>query len=352
MRQIAWVALVALCATPVHAQTLPNPVMPAAPAVQDTMLKNAYQFVLDYDVPESPAFAALGATPTNVLRGGAAKPVVLSVLSNALTTGRLSAGLAVDVSPMVLVSPTFRSFNDYQKRAGLLRRFLLSLAKIQSPIDTASIEIGAGLRINLFDANDPLTDPALFNQVNAMLRQAVGPPPAANVEDQIGAPVALLNPDSIAAVYDSIRQQAARRPGMAMSLGWGWAGMLHNSVLSGDSLKKQNAMLWLAGRYHFASPASLLFTAQWHSNADSASTFEAGAALRADLPNASVAAELVYDWRSHDFEPGANIEVRVIPGIVAVFAVVTQTDAATPGAPPKVRAETNLKWNFAELLQK
>ena len=38
------------------------------------------KFATDFDVPESPGFATLGVTPSKVLRGNIAKPVVTSLL--------------------------------------------------------------------------------------------------------------------------------------------------------------------------------------------------------------------------------------------------------------------------------
>lgn len=328
-----------------------RPVAAQIPVVADTTSKNVYQFILDYDVPESPAFAALGATPANVMRGGAAKPMVLSVLSNALTNGELASGLAIDLSPMLFVHPQFKSFQDYQKRGGWLRRLLVSVATVQPQNDTASVRIGTGVRINVVDANDPLSDPTLFRTVDSLLRQVAGPPPKPHAEDEIGAPIVLPNKDAIAAAYDEARRNARNRKGMALSIGWAWAGLLHSSVLDGDSLGAKSSSVWISGRYHFASPASVLFTAQWLSHADSAHTINTGVALRADLPNVNGAAEILYDWSEKRLRPGANVEVKVTSGLMAVFAIVTETNADAPAEKPKVRAKTNLKWNFAEMLK-
>jgi hypothetical protein len=69
--------------------------------------KEAYKYILDYEVPASPAFTVLDATSQQVTRGGAVKPLVLSSLTNFLQTGKLDPGIAIDFSPYILLGGGF-----------------------------------------------------------------------------------------------------------------------------------------------------------------------------------------------------------------------------------------------------
>ncbi len=317
---------------------------------------SVYKYILDYDVPESPAFTALGVTPANVLRGGVAKPIALSALTDALSTGKLKGGLALDLSPMVFASPTFRDFDQYRHSLSgvLLRRLLVSLGTVQADRDTASLRLGAGVRFTFFDANDPLTDRELFEQVDAVLRSvaATQGAPAPGAAAGVGAPITIALKDSLAALYRRARAEARNRKGWALSVGWGIAALVRSAVLDADSVQDGASSAWLAGRYKFPSPAAFMFTGEWRQVPGRKDDLRGGIALRAELENVSAAAELVYDALTGTLQPGGNAELRVLPGTRVVLGIVSEPPGATAGGRSKLRVKTALNWNFAELLRK
>lgn len=345
---LAWVLSVAVPASPLRAQ---GGTAGAAPR-SDSL----YKYVLDYDVPESPAFTALGVTPAAVLRGGIAKPVAVSALTNALSTGKLKGGLALDLSPMVFASPVFRDFDQYQHSLSgiLLRRLLVSLGTVQADADTASLRLGAGVRFTLYDANDPLTSRELFEQVDRVLRSVASAQgaPAPGTATGVGAPVTISLKDSLAALYKRARDEARNRKGWAVSVGWGIAALVRSSVLDADSLQDGASSAWLAGRYKFATPASFLFTGEWRQVPGRKDDLRGGIAVRAELESVSAAAELVYDALTGTLQPGGNAELRVLPGTRVVLGIVSEPPGAATGGHSKLRVKTSLKWDFAELLRK
>src|SRR5690242_2725971 len=112
-----------------------------------------YKFATDFDVPESPGFATLGVTPSKVLRGSIAKPVVTSLLGQITGGGRLKGGVAIDVAPYFLYGGKVNNVEAY--RSNPIRRALantqLSFATVQDQKDTASMLFGAGLGMVFLD---------------------------------------------------------------------------------------------------------------------------------------------------------------------------------------------------------
>src|SRR5229473_320613 len=125
--------------------------------------RSAQRFILDYDVPESPAFVALGVTPTNVTRGSASKPVIASLLTEFRTGQKIGGGLALDFAPYFVYGGRLDNIaayrSDWKKR--LLANLQLSLGTIQSETDTNSLRFGLGMRATFYDSHDLLMDPRL-----------------------------------------------------------------------------------------------------------------------------------------------------------------------------------------------
>src|SRR4051812_35067298 len=116
----------------------------------------AYKFILDYAVPSSPAFTALDVTPQQVMRGSAAKPLVINAFTNFLQTGRLDPGIAADFSPYILLGGGFENLDEYRKNVAkrILANSMLSLAALKNSRDSLNTDLGAGLRITLRDDHD------------------------------------------------------------------------------------------------------------------------------------------------------------------------------------------------------
>lgn len=319
-----------------------------APAATDTTSK-AGDFVLDYDVPESPAFIALGVAPTNVFRAGAAKPVVASLLNQLLTGGTLDGGIAIDFSPYAVFGGTDASVRDYQK--SMFRRILfnttLSLATVKDDEAGDDLRFGFGLRSTLKDNRDPLADGDLADEVSRLLANAASAALVPQPDDEVGRPINLADRGvDISTVYRAARARAARTTGTAVAAGWGFAGPIHGAVAALDSIGDIQHRLWLAGRWSSAKGPELMMTTQYVSSlGDADSSLRIGAALRSNGADFSFALEAGWD-SEEGFLPGISAETRALAGVHILAALVG--DRPPEGGPIRIRLRNSLRWNRSE----
>jgi hypothetical protein len=113
---------------------------------------------VDLSVPESPAFAVLGLTPSTVLRPASPKAFATSLLNGLDQNGNFQTGLAIDTSPFMLFNGENITIRDYNQQylTRLLSRaqFSFATAKGGSEDDT-STRLSAGLNLTLWDRGDP-----------------------------------------------------------------------------------------------------------------------------------------------------------------------------------------------------
>ena len=138
----------------------------------------AKDLVFDFSVPESPGFVVVGMTPENVTHPRTLRDFVVSLKNGIDQSGNLKTGLALDFTPLQLLSNQNESIADYldidaiqkemkanQARAErshlfdssdhILRNTTLSLATTQGTGDPdKSVNLGLGLHIPLIDKSD------------------------------------------------------------------------------------------------------------------------------------------------------------------------------------------------------
>jgi len=311
-----------------------------------------YKFSTDYDVPESPGFATLGVTPSKVLRGGAAKPVVTSLLGQVSSGGRVKGGVAIDVAPYFLYGGKVGNVEAY--RSNVVRRALantqLSFATVQDQKDTAAVSFGVGMRMVFADAHDVLVHPGLLNRVDAALIScsAVRPPVTAN---EATAPGSGIGQEHVCAgLADSVqsaKDAALLFSGWSMAAGVGIGGLLHGSVVSNDSLGDRRARVWLSGGYSWGKHQEVLMIAQLQDSSTVDWSARVGVGARAKFTDAEFGLELSYDGRSREFQPGGAGEWRVVPGVWLVAGLTTEAATTSGVTAPKLRLRTSLRWNPA-----
>jgi hypothetical protein len=143
--------------------------------------KEGKKEALDLSVPESPGFAVLGLTPQTVLRPATPREFVTSLLNGLDENGNFQSGVAIDVSPYLLLFGDQLSLGtsksgtseglagskkgDYRARTSsgfitrLLARTQFSFASVKgTTADDKSAKIGAGLHVTVFDRGDPRMD--------------------------------------------------------------------------------------------------------------------------------------------------------------------------------------------------
>lgn len=307
----------------------------------------AYKYVLDYDVPESPAFAVLGLSPSNVLRASAAKPVAAQLLNQLASGSGDGQGIALDFAPWLAFGGGFTSVSEYNRRPTLrlLSRVLLSGATVQPDEASGTLRYGAGLRVTLLDSRDPLGDARLANDISSLLARCATAPETLGGGDE--QPVRRTCDTRIA--YDSARARAERQGGVALSAGFGTSGRMLDGFANRDSLTTEVNRAWVAFRW--APPrltqADLLATAQWRDGPTVDREVLLGVAARLNTGAGSFAGELAYGSESGTLHPGLNAEFRILPRVSVIAAVLSDSDDLVRPV-RRVRFRTNLRWNLSE----
>ena len=308
----------------------------------------AQQFILDYDVPESPGFVAVGETPTNVLRASAAKPVVASVLNGLLTGEKAQSGIALDFAPYLLAGGRLQSVTEY--RTNLVKRLLantlLSVATVTDQVDPLALRFGTGIRMTLWDSHDLLQDAVLGQAIDeALMAAATAPDPFDVADDEIDEVTVPLSD-----IYEQARNRARRTPGSAASIGYATSGLLRSSVLSADSVEEVRHQVWGSYRYTFGSSYDIMGLVHAKDLGGDGSTLRVGTGVRVNASGYSFSGELVYDSDATRLLPGASAEIRALPRIHLIASLVNTVDTVSEGGQSnRVRLRVNVRWNMSEM---
>ncbi|NPC75301.1 hypothetical protein HPP05_36700 [Corallococcus exiguus] len=318
---------------------------PGAASARDSDNINLYRYVLDVDVPESPALVAMEEAPLRVLLGAAPKPVMATVLASA-SPEAFRPGISLDVAPYFLFGGGIRSMARYRSNsvAGRLMRVLtkttVSAAMIPDLNGTGAWRVGLGLRTTVHDPHDPVLNSTLPEQIAEELERHGVPRPADSDEDVSERGV------DLSAIFDQAERQMRSRSGdIQISAGWGVSARTEGGVLTGDGLQDTRHTFWLTGQASLGRRFDALATMQ------ALDLFRDGRALRTGLGvqrKTSVAdfrAELAFDGTDNRFHPGAAIDVK-LPGCTSALASLT----TAPGADTDetvLRGQLQLRWYFA-----
>jgi hypothetical protein len=119
-------------------------------------------------IPDIPAFTFLGATPTNIARPNGARAFGAALLQGVDANGKAKQGFALEVLPVLQLAKI--SLTAYQGSLGarLLSNLQLSLGTAKASGDTASTDVGMGLRTTVFDTGDPLANKAFVAMVDSL----------------------------------------------------------------------------------------------------------------------------------------------------------------------------------------
>lgn len=137
-------------------------------------INNVKQGQLDFSVPDSPAFTALGVTPQTVTRPATPRDFATSLLGGVDENGNLQTGVAIDTAPYMLFYGDKVHLVDYQghkvdpqhpynyARFSLLRnlaRTEVSIGTTKGTTETdKSSKIAIGFHFTPFDKGDPRMD--------------------------------------------------------------------------------------------------------------------------------------------------------------------------------------------------
>ncbi|RKG70701.1 hypothetical protein D7W79_31535 [Corallococcus exercitus] len=307
---------------------------------------NLYRYVLDVDVPESPALVALEEAPLRVLLGAAPKPVMATVLAST-TPGALSPGLSLDIAPYFLFGGGIRSLSSYRSNsvAGRLMRVLtkttVSAALLPDTTDGGPWRVGFGLRTTFHDPHDPVLNSALPERVAEELERHGVPPPADSDEDVSGRGV------DLSALFDQAEREMRSRSGdIQVSAGWGVSARTEGGVFTGEGLRDTRHTFWLTGQAALGRRFDVLATMQVLDAFRSGRALRTGLGVQRKTSVADFRAELTYDGTDERLHPGAAIDVK-LPGCTSAIASLTTASGADRDEAPVLRGQLQLRWYFA-----
>lgn len=311
----------------------------------------AYQYILDYDVPESPAFSILGVNPNIVMRGSAAKPIAVHLANQLISGGKVDNAIALDFNPYFsLLGGRLKNINEYRKNYG--KRLL---ANMQWSIATTALEefpndlvYGLGSRVTLWDSKDLLFDRGLGQKIDSCLAKDEDGAPEPGEKDKIED----IKFNCMKNNYDEIRRELTDRKGGSISIGWAMSGKIEEATLQSDNFNAIRNQIWLSGQYSLGKGFDLLGMImqrfEYGDNAQDQTTM--GFAVRYNKPNVCFSSELVYQNSNKKgfFNGGFNIGFKVLPRIMYVFHLATRDDPDTVDAKKKVVIRSGIRWNLSE----
>lgn len=129
---------------------------------------------LDFSVPESPAFTALGVTPQTVTRPTNLRSLATSLLNGVDQNGNFQTGFALDTAPYMLYWGNKLTLRKYL--ASSWKRFVsratVSIATTKGTTDAdKSSRLATGLRLTIFDRGDPRADKEFVKEITTALNE-------------------------------------------------------------------------------------------------------------------------------------------------------------------------------------
>jgi hypothetical protein len=309
----------------------------------------AIQYITDYNVPESPALVAIGASTEQVLHGSTAKPATAQLVNAFQTGDKIASGLALDFSPYFTFHGKVESVQEYLRSRA--RRWLantaVSFATMQDPTGRDSLLFGVGLRLTLFDSHDVLGDSVLAGQISrALAAAAEAGEPAEDDEITQGPPVA-----AVAEVHEGIVRALRRRTGDAMSVGWAAKSEVRHSVASADSFATFRHRAWLAYEHYMSGGRGLRVAVQWRESDARRSSWKAGVALATAGERYAMAIELYLDTLAEDpdhrnYGLAGDGQYRLTNGMSLVASMSTDPVTEAGRTVSKIRLKTGLRWSY------
>jgi hypothetical protein len=196
------------------------------------------QIAESFAVPESPAFSFLQFAPATVSRPNTPRDIVAALTNGIGEDGKVREGVSLEITPAYVIPGLAVSLTDYQRRSfkRLLANMQLSFATVRAAGDSASTDMGLGIRFNVIDNGDPMR----YADFTTALAQHMGGcrPPVPGAPPVIGCLNAVS--DSLRAAFAKTHWNATRfaialatglrfdesRVSRSRALGWSaWAGV-------------------------------------------------------------------------------------------------------------------------------
>jgi hypothetical protein len=121
---------------------------------------------VDFNVPESPAFTAIGLSPETITRPSTPREFATALLNGVDTNGHLQTGVAIDVAPFLIYAANNVTLRDYRASVvtQILSRTMTSFATTKGATeDDKSVKLAIGVHATLYDSEDPRLRDGLFD---------------------------------------------------------------------------------------------------------------------------------------------------------------------------------------------
>jgi hypothetical protein len=316
---------------------------PRAGSGQETELVNLYRFVLDLEVPESPALVALGLVTSQALAATAPKPLGMSVAAQWHAAGRSFPAAAFELSPYFLVGGGRRTLERYRSNSvrGRLGRIggrtVVSLGVAGDPVHTGAVRIALGLRATLHDPHDPINNAGgLPELVSTLLPGNV----SVHASDIRG------HSDAVDRSLTEAARAMRARPRWIVSMGYGVAGSVHDGTLERGKIDSGGHTLWLAWQRTLDDSFDLLFTSQALRMFSPGADFRIASALRRKTAAADVLADVYYDTQDRGLHGGMAFSIHLARGIRTVLSLGTEPETDDRGVARKLRVRSLLRWSY------
>ncbi|MFD2564222.1 hypothetical protein [Aquimarina rubra] len=311
--------------------------------------QDAYTFKLDYNVPESPAFAVLDANPTTIMRASTPQEIITHLASNFLSGNEVSPGLAFDFNPYLTFGGRLKNVKEYRNSYG--KRFLanlqLSFATINSQDFPDDLLFSGGLRATLFDSKDLMFDEQLGKDIDDALSSGGTDPGPMNDNDQ----GTVVDNPALKQAYVDAKTRYMNKPGGSLALGYAIAGRARDNSFKTDSIVTYRHQAWLVGQYDLGRSgmsinAMVMYRYDQTPQTPDNDGLVSGIALRKYGQKLILSAEIYHDSMKESIDFGGYAEAYLIPSITLFVSLKKETNSIT--GDEDVILKPGIKWNFSQ----
>lgn len=314
----------------------------------------AYKFKLDYDVPESPAFAVLDANPTNVMRGSAAKEFVVNIANSFISNEGLAKGLALDFNPYFVFGGRVKNIETYYNSRidRLLANTQFSFASTTSDDFPNDNLFSYGVRITLFDNLDLLSDKELGKDIGDILAGAAEDPDTPGGETNPEAEPKKIDLPALIKAYDKAKERVKLKKGGSLSLGWAQAGRKPGDLLKLDPIIGFRDQLWLSAQYHFGQGLNILGLVMHRSTEmvqqpKEMNEFVMGIGIRKITDKINFGGEIMYSSEKEYLEVAGNVEAKLLDNILLIVSIGNGSDMMNMNN-NQLMIKPTLKYNLSQ----
>ncbi len=255
------------------------------------------KLVVDWAVPESPAFVVLGATPQTVSRPSSPQQLATSLLNGVDQNGNFQTGVALDTQPYLLLYGHRVSYRAYADNpvTRFLSRLQLSLGTTKGANEAdKSAKLAVGFRFTVFDKGDQYLNERLARciadaQAEALQSAGVPPPPGnaaaeAEFKKKLLAAVEPLEAKCRASDAEDYRKSRWNNSSMVVGVAPSWSSTTGNT----SDLAWNGGAVWVSVAYGFeGTPAlednsQLIFHYRYRSKEQAPDPLRAGEFLEQD----------------------------------------------------------------------